>query len=216
MAKLPTYQDIAGWLPPHQMEPSDERVSIWEIRRGWRDRFWTVFSIQTLLAATFEGWFELQFGVEPTVWHQSRSIITSTVPYIVLIGPASYLITEVFVVFSEKYIEWRRRKSRRDFYAWVDRRNEAVERGEKLDEEIPSSVDVATMLEYAVYLQYHHKNEPSNGVGSSQSRAETLDSRERRVLEMEAWYGRKRLAEDRGETFSEPFPTGNGAHHSQN
>ena len=209
MSKLPTSQDVAAWPPAGQVDPADERVSIWDIRRGWRDRFWIVFSFQAVFAAMFESWFELQFGNEPTAWHQTRSIISNTMPYIVLIGPVSYLITEVTVVLSERYLAWRRRKSRKDFYAWVDRWNEADDRGEDFDEEIPGSVDVRTMWEYATFL-LHHRRVSSNGADTSSHRPGTLDARERRVLEIESWYGRKRLAEDRGEPFNEPYPSGNG------
>ena len=59
MSKLPTVQDIADWPFTDQVGQADERVSIWDIRRGWRDRFWIVFSFQAVSAAAFETWFEL-------------------------------------------------------------------------------------------------------------------------------------------------------------
>lgn len=215
MAKLPIGQRFADRTLVDRDDLTDDRVSIWDIRIGWRDRFWAVFSVQTLFAAIFEGWFELQFGSEPTAWHQTRSIITNTVPYIVLIGPSSYMITEGIVMLSERYLKWRRRQSLEALAGWLTRRDQAWRNGETFKELIPDTVEFRHIEANMKQIQAGPESLPENWNGA---KSEELDASalKMRVLEMEAWYGRKRLAEDRGETFSEPFPSGNGAHHSQN
>ena len=215
MAKLTTNQSIADRSLVDRDDSTDDRVSIWDIRLGWRDRFWTVFSIQTLLAAMFEGWFELQFGSEPTAWHQARSIIANTVPYVVLIGPSSYMITEVIVMLSERYLKWRRKQSLEALAGWLSRRQQAWRNGEKFDELVPDTVQFRHLEANMKVIQASPESLEGEFRRDEGDRPD-ISSRERRVLEMEAWYGRKRLAEDRGEPFSEPFPTDNGSHHSQN
>ena len=209
MSNLMTVQDIADWPFTDQMGPADERVSIWDIRRGWRDRFWIVFSLQAVFAAMFESWFELQFGNEPTAWHQTRSIISNTMPYIVLVGPSSYLITEVSVLLSERYIEWKQKKGRVALAGWLTRRQQAWERGGRFEEPLPDAVDWRTEQANLRLILAHPRTLSDERKGDRLDDAD-LDARERRVLEVESWYGRKRLAEDRGEPFNEPYPSGNG------
>ena len=209
MSNLMTVQDIADWPFTDQMGPADERVSIWDIRRGWRDRFWIVFSFQAVLAAAFGSWFELQFGNEPTAWHQARSIISNTMPYIVLVGPSSYLITEVSVLLSERYIEWKQKKGRVALAGWLTRRQQAWERGGRFEEPLPDAVDWRTEQANLRLILAHPRTLSDERKGDRLDDAD-LDARERRVLEVESWYGRKRLAEDRGEPFNEPYPSGNG------
>lgn len=215
MATLDTSQGIDGTSARDWVDQADECVSIWDIRRGWRDKFWIVFSVQAFLATVFEGWFEFEFGIEPSAWHQARSIIANMVPYIVLIGPASYLITEVFVMLSEKYLTWRRRRSREALSGWLTRRQQAWQSGESFDEGIPKAVDWRH-IEVNMDLILALPGSLSEERKCDESDQLDVSALKRRVLEMEAWYGRKRLAEDRGEPFSEPFPTDNGSHHSQN
>ena len=160
-------------------------------------------------AAMFESWFELQFGNEPTVWHQARSIISNTAPYIVLVGPSSYLITEVSVLLSERYIEWKQKKGRIALAGWLTRRQQAWERGGRFEEPLPDAVDWRTE-QANLRLILAHPRTLSDKRNGDRSDGADLDARERRVLEVESWYGRKRLAEDRGEPFNEPYPSGNG------
>ena len=209
MSKLPTSQDVADWPLADDVDPADERVSIWDIRRGWRDRFWIVFSFQAVLAAMFESWFELQFGSEPTAWHQTRSIISNTVPYIVMIGPVSYLITEVTVVLSERYLAWRRRKSREALAGWLTRRQRAWESGGRFEEPLPDAVDWRTIQANLRFILAHPRTLSDKRNGGRSDGAD-LDARELRLLEKEAWFGRKHLVEQGGGTFTEPYPSGNG------
>ena len=209
MSNLMTVQDIADWPFTDQVGPADERVSIWDIRRGWRDRFWIVFSFQAVLAAAFESWFELQFGNEPTAWHLTRINIANTVPYIVLVGPSSYLIMEVSVLLSERYIEWKQKKGRVALAGWLTRRQQAWERGGRFEEPLPDAVDWRTEQANLRLILAHPRTLSDKRKGDRLDDAD-LDARERRVLEVESWYGRKRLAEDRGEPFNEPYPSGNG------
>ena len=212
----------------------DDRVSIWDVPRGWRDRFWMTFSLLIALVAAFEAWFQMRYAPEPTTWHQLRAIITGTAPYAVLIAPLTYIITEVTMVLSERYLAWRFKKGLEkgleegreegreegleqavtEFRAWLKRRDEAMERGEEFNEPPP----------WVGYGTSH----TTNGNGSAQSTAAAGEveqlkarvselestvrgSRERnhrfRILaELEDWYIRKGMAEDLGEPFNEPHP----------
>ena len=126
-------------------------------------------------------------------------------PYVSLIGPASYSVAEVFAVLSEKYLAWRRRRSREALSGWLQRRQQAWLGGESFDEDIPDTVDwrhIEVNMDL-ILATPDSLSEERNGADSDELDATALTSR---ILEMEAWYGRKRLAEDRGETFSEPFP----------
>lgn len=118
-------------------------------------------------------------------------------------------------MLSEKYIEWKLRKSREALSGWLTRKADSWENGESFDERLPKAVNRrhidANMELIAAPPQTLSEIRKRKKV----DRAD-ISTREMRILEMEAWYGRKRLAEDRGEPFREPFPTGNGAHHSQN
>ena len=213
MAKQTTGQRFADRQLVDRDDLTDDRVSIWDIRKGWRDRFWTVFSVQTLFAAMFEGWFELQFGSEPTAWHQTRSIITNTVPYIVLIGPSSYMITEGIVMLSERYLKWRRRQSLEALADWLTRRDQAWRNGETFKELIPDTVEFRHIEANMKQIQAGPESLPENWNGAKSDEI-NLSTREQRILEKEAWFGRKYLVEQSGGTFDEPYPNGNGTPHS--
>ena len=118
-------------------------------------------------------------------------------------------------MLSERYLKWRRRQSLEALAGWLTRRDQAWRNGETFKELIPDTVEFRHIEANMKQIQAGPESLPENWNGA---KSEELDASalKMRVLEMEAWYGRKRLAEDRGETFSEPFPSGNGAHHSQN
>lgn len=133
-------------------------------------------------------------------------------PSIASIGPASYVIAEVIVVLSEKYIEWKLRKSREALSGWLTRKADAWENGESFDEKLPKAV---SWRHFDANMDLITASPKTLSEIRNRGKAYRSDITDRqRVLEMQAWYGRKRLAEDRGETFTEPFPSGNGAHRS--
>ena len=149
----------------------------------------------------------------PRIDGAMSSAHSRTAPSIASIGPASYLITEVIVVLSEKYIEWKLRKSREALSGWLTRKADAWENGESFDEKLPKAV---SWRHFDANIDLITATPKTLSEIRNRAKADGMDisTRERRVLEMEAWYGRKRLAEDRGEPFSEPFPGGKGAHRS--
>lgn len=110
-------------------------------------------------------------------------------------------------MLSERYLKWRRRQSLEALADWLTRRDQAWENGETFKELIPDTVEFRHIEANMKQIQAEpgSLSAERNGAKSEELDARTLKTR---VLEMEAWYGRKRLAEDRGETFSEPFPSG--------
>lgn len=210
----------------------DDRVSIWDVPRGWRDRFWIIFSLLIVLVASFEAWFQMRYAAEPTTWHQLRAIITGTAPYAVLIAPLTYIITEVTMVLSERYLAWRYKKGLEkgleegreegreegieqavtEFRAWLKRRDEAMERGQEFNEPPP----------WVGYGTSHttngsiHSAAAAGEVEQLKNRVRELEStvresRERNrmyqlLAKLEDWYIRKGMAEDLGEPFNEPHP----------
>ena len=110
-------------------------------------------------------------------------------------------------MLSEKYLAWRRRRSREALSGWLRRRQQAWRGGKSFDEDIPDTVDwrhIEVNMDL-ILATPDSLSEERNGADSEDLDASALKSR---ILEMEAWYGRKRLAEDRGEPFREPFPSG--------
>lgn len=108
-------------------------------------------------------------------------------------------------MLSEKYLAWRRRRSREALSGWLQRRQQAWRGGKSFDEDIPDTVDWRH-IEVNMDLILATPDSLSAETNGAKSEELDISNLKRRILEMEAWYGRKRLAEDRSETFSEPFP----------
>ena len=128
-------------------------------------------------------------------------------PYVVLIGPASYRVAEVFALLSEKYLAWRRRRSREALSGWLQRRQQAWLGGESFDEEIPDTVDWRH-IEVNMDLILATPDSLSAETNGADSEELDISTREQRILEKEAWFGRKYLVEQSGGTFDEPYPSG--------
>ena len=130
-----------------------------------------------------------------------------------LIGQTSYLVAEIPIVLSEKYLAWRRRRSREALSGWLQRRQQAWLGGESFDEDIPDTVDwrhIEVNMDL-ILATPDSLPEETNGAKSDEI---DISTREQRILEKEAWFGRKYLVEQSGGTFDEPYPYGNGTPHS--
>ena len=86
------------------------RVAIWSVPEDWQRLYFFLFSIQFLAVTTLVAWHKAS-SKGTDYWPDTLIGIGQTISSLTIgIAAVSYIITEVVVVLSEWYREWRYNK----------------------------------------------------------------------------------------------------------
>ena len=131
------------------MQPR-RRVAIWSVPEDWQRLYFFLFSVQFLaVTALVVAWYKVS-SKGANSWPDTLIDIGQTVSSLTLgIAAVSYIVTEVVVVLSEWYREWRYNKgvadgiaqgiakNQKEWEAWNRRREQAAAEGREFTEPPP-------------------------------------------------------------------------------
>ena len=121
------------------------RVAIWSVPEDWQRLYFFLFSIQFLVVTVLVAWYKAS-SRGASSWPDTLIDIGQTISSLTVgIAAVSYVVTEVVVVLSEWYREWRYNKgvadgmarNQKKWVAWNQRRLEAETEGREFTEPPP-------------------------------------------------------------------------------
>ena len=121
------------------------RVAIWSVPEDWQRLYFFLFSIQFLVVTVLVVWHKASSKGADS-WPDTLIDIGQTISSLTIgIAAVSYIVTEVVVVLSEWYREWRYNKGVADgiakthkkWEAWNRRREQAAAEGREFTEPPP-------------------------------------------------------------------------------
>ncbi len=118
-----------------------ERTAIWSVPEGWQTWFFILFSVQLLSLIGFVVWYEAFLNAADSWPETILAIGRGASPFVILIAAESFILTEVAVMISERYLEKRFRDGQaaqhQRWVEWNNRRIAAEAAGEPFDEPPP-------------------------------------------------------------------------------
>ena len=121
------------------------RVAIWSVPEDWQRLYFILFSIQFLAATVLVAWHKAS-SKGANSWPDTLIDIGQTMSSLAIgVAAVSYIVTEVVVVLSEWYREWRYNKgvadgiakNQKEWEAWNRRREQAAAEGREFTEPPP-------------------------------------------------------------------------------
>lgn len=167
------------------------------IRKVSRDLYWWIFTAQLMMFGTYLSIFELQIAQHPSAYHALSSIIAGMGLAGAANAAATYVETEVIMFIADQLYEWKVRRiqktERRKMRAEMEEHWEMMRREGKVasDEPFPQRFLTITMPPDEVDHFEQAKHEAAQSIS----------------VAWQAWYGRKKLAEEAGKPFTEPPPS---------
>ena len=167
------------------------------VRRVSRDLYWWIFTAQLIMFGAYLSVFELQIAQHQTTYHALSSIIAGMGLAGAANAAATYVETEIIMFIADQLYEWKvrriQRRERKKMRAVMEEHWEKMRRDGKVaqDEPFPQAFTTITMPPEEADQFERAKREAALDIS----------------VAWQAWYGRKKIAEEAGTPFSEPPPS---------
>ena len=121
-------------------------MAIWSVPEDWQRLYLFLFSTQFLAATALIAWHKVATRGAAASWPEVLIDIGQTISSVTIgIAAESYVATEVVVVLSEWYREWRynrgvadgRAEAHKEWENWLRRKESAEAEGREFDEPPP-------------------------------------------------------------------------------